>query len=145
VSLDHRHGLWWKFPDTLGGELGPCGEVASVDGVAPCAKGRRKTSCMVEGNEIGNRRGRVDGIAGVSDLGCEGSSDVGFPKEVVSGSVADEDDDARRVSDANLGGGKSGCTAVITQLGDGNKGAAGWETRENVCTTSTAGQGVMQM
>jgi hypothetical protein len=102
---------------------------------------------MVKGDEIGNRCGWVDDIAGVGDIGVGSgrSSDVGFPKEIASGSVSGEYDDARFVSDANVSGCKGGCTAVIAQLADGKKRAAGWETREDVCTTGTDGQGVMQM
>ena len=47
MSLMHSNGCGGILSDELGCEFWPCGEVAGVDGGAPCGKGWGEAACVV--------------------------------------------------------------------------------------------------
>ena len=64
MAFEGRHGLGQMLADEVGGEAGPCGKVAIVDGFDPCGRDRVSTWGVEEGDVV-NLVGSVVGAVGV--------------------------------------------------------------------------------
>jgi hypothetical protein len=135
VPFDHWEGGRWMKTDLLGGEVGPGGEVAAVDGGAPGGEGRREEGGVVEGDAtsdggVGGEKG-VDAMLGLMVGEKDGRGWWGLELGQVDGpevggwrAVADEDGGAVEgdVDGVRVEGG--GAT-VVAEESDGEERARG--------------------